>query len=186
MILSLTAGAQFKDTGGTIAAGPPGSDTTGLAIKNSDVAADSIGGFSIRRMFRGLAHKDTLTPTYLIISSAIMPGSAQIYNKDYWKLPIVYGGIGGGIFLGIQSNKKYKDTGEKKYATYRNLAYAAAGSIYWGSMLDGVINFKSSRTPDPGKAALYSALLPGLGQAYNGDWWHIPIYYGGLLVCGYT
>ncbi|MCF0172798.1 MAG: hypothetical protein HUJ91_03590, partial [Bacteroidales bacterium] len=27
---------------------------------------------------------------------------------------------------------------------------------------------------------------PGLGQAYNGDWWHIPIWYSGFAVCGYT
>ena len=34
---------------------------------------------------------------------------------------------------------------------------------------------------DPVKAALLSAVLPGLGQAYNGSYWKIPIIYGGLL-----
>jgi hypothetical protein len=32
----------------------------------------------------------------------------------------------------------------------------------------------------PAKAAFYSAVLPGLGQAYNGSYWKIPIAYGGL------
>ncbi|CAL65780.1 DUF5683 domain-containing protein [Christiangramia forsetii] len=32
----------------------------------------------------------------------------------------------------------------------------------------------------PAKAAFYSAILPGLGQAYNGSYWKIPIAYGGL------
>ena len=32
----------------------------------------------------------------------------------------------------------------------------------------------------PSKAAFYSAVLPGLGQAYNGSWWKIPIAYAGL------
>lgn len=32
----------------------------------------------------------------------------------------------------------------------------------------------------PSKAAFYSAILPGLGQAYNGSYWKIPIAYGGL------
>lgn len=32
----------------------------------------------------------------------------------------------------------------------------------------------------PSKAAFYSAVLPGLGQAYNGSYWKIPIAYAGL------
>ncbi|AVR45946.1 hypothetical protein C7S20_12160 [Christiangramia fulva] len=32
----------------------------------------------------------------------------------------------------------------------------------------------------PSKAAFYSAILPGLGQAYNGSYWKIPIAYGGM------
>jgi hypothetical protein len=37
----------------------------------------------------------------------------------------------------------------------------------------------------PGIAALYSAALPGLGQAYNRKYWKIPLIYGGGLVVGY-
>lgn len=32
----------------------------------------------------------------------------------------------------------------------------------------------------PAKAAFYSAVLPGLGQAYNKSYWKIPIIYGAL------
>jgi hypothetical protein len=37
----------------------------------------------------------------------------------------------------------------------------------------------------PATAALYSAALPGLGQAYNKKYWKIPIVYGGAVVVGY-
>ncbi len=35
---------------------------------------------------------------------------------------------------------------------------------------------------DPQKAAMYSAVLPGLGQAYNKDYWKIPVIYGGGII----
>lgn len=38
---------------------------------------------------------------------------------------------------------------------------------------------------NPKKAALYSAILPGLGQAYNKKYWKIPVVYSALGVIGY-
>jgi len=37
----------------------------------------------------------------------------------------------------------------------------------------------------PAKAAFYSAILPGLGQAYNKKYWKIPIVYGAIGVSMY-
>ena len=39
--------------------------------------------------------------------------------------------------------------------------------------------------PDPHKATIYSAILPGLGQAYNKSYWKIPIVYAGLGIATY-
>ncbi|HTF05216.1 MAG TPA: DUF5683 domain-containing protein, partial [Bacteroidia bacterium] len=38
--------------------------------------------------------------------SALVPGLGQIYNKKYWKLPIVYAGMGGTLY-GVLWNHKY-------------------------------------------------------------------------------
>lgn len=40
--------------------------------------------------------------------------------------------------------------------------------------------FLSSDYPNPKKAALFSLVIPGSGQAYNRKWWKIPIVYAGL------
>uniref|UniRef100_UPI0032165754 DUF5683 domain-containing protein n=1 Tax=uncultured Draconibacterium sp. TaxID=1573823 RepID=UPI0032165754 len=37
----------------------------------------------------------------------------------------------------------------------------------------------------PHKATLYSAILPGLGQAYNKKYWKIPLVYAGFATIGY-
>jgi hypothetical protein len=39
----------------------------------------------------------------------VIPGGGQIYNRKYWKLPIVYGGFVGCIYAMIWNNMMYKD-----------------------------------------------------------------------------
>lgn len=41
--------------------------------------------------------------------SAVLPGAGQIYTKNYWKVPIIWGLGGYWIYEWIQQNNKYKD-----------------------------------------------------------------------------
>lgn len=41
--------------------------------------------------------------------SAILPGYGQAYNKKYWKIPIIYAGIGTFTYFAIYNNKQYQD-----------------------------------------------------------------------------
>ena len=132
--------------------------------------------FTIKRYFKALGHKDTMSVSQMTIGSIILPGTAQIYNKQYWKLPIVYGSIGGCVTGAVASDKK----------NVQNAFIAGAIACWWGSALDGVISYKSDRKPLPARATMLSALVPGLGQAYNGDYWKIPIFYTGLGACVYA
>ena len=41
------------------------------------------------------------------IMSAVLPGLGQAYNKKYWKIPIVYAGLGGFGYMFLTNNKQY-------------------------------------------------------------------------------
>lgn len=50
-----------------------------------------------------------LAPAKAAFYSAILPGLGQAYNKKYWKIPIVYGGMGAGIYYYSWNNTKYRE-----------------------------------------------------------------------------
>lgn len=181
------ASAQRNLSSGTFtAAGVPGAGSMQTDLSDTASAVEATKpSFTIPMYFRALAHKDTMKIAHMFAGSVVLPGSAQIYNGQAWKLPIIYGVAGGFIGGAIACNVNYQRTGKTSAKNMRNLMIAGSILTYYGSLLDGVISFKSDQKPLPARASLYSALLPGLGQAYNGDYWKIPIFYGGLAVSGY-
>ncbi len=50
---------------------------------------------------------DPLAPARAAFYSAIVPGLGQAYNKKYWKIPIVYGAIGTGVYFYTTNNQEY-------------------------------------------------------------------------------
>lgn len=48
-----------------------------------------------------------LRPAKAGFYSAILPGLGQIYNKKYWKVPLVYGAIGTSIYFYVDNQKQY-------------------------------------------------------------------------------
>lgn len=48
-------------------------------------------------------------PTRAVIYASIFPGLGQIYNRKYWKLPIVYGGFLGFSYAISWNNRYYTD-----------------------------------------------------------------------------
>ena len=50
---------------------------------------------------------DPLAPAQAAFYSAVVPGLGQAYNKKYWKIPIIYAGIGTGIYFYTRNTKDY-------------------------------------------------------------------------------
>ena len=150
------------------------------ADTSKQAKADSSQLFSFKQYFGSLAHKRPGQVQNLFMGSTVFVGGGQIYNRQYWKLPVVYGGIGAGVGLGIHYGNQFKNTGDQKFKTWSTLSYVGAGLVWWASLMDMTVSFPTEQRPDPGKATLYSILLPGLGQIYNGEYWKIPIYLGGM------
>ncbi len=51
---------------------------------------------------------DLRTPTGALWRAAVIPGWGQFYNRQYIKLPFVYGAIGGLIVAAIRNNEDYE------------------------------------------------------------------------------
>jgi len=66
-----------------------------------------------------------------------------------------------------------------------NAQRSKADSVFLNSPLDQIETIKMVSEQDPNKAAMLSAVLPGLGQAYNNQYWKIPLIYGGGMIIGH-
>lgn len=72
---------------------------------------------------------DPLTPSKAAFYSAVVPGLGQIYNKKYWKLPLVYGGMGLSLYYYTWNHTKYNEYRD----AYKNLL---AGRPVTGELAD--------------------------------------------------
>ena len=49
-----------------------------------------------------------IRPTQAAFYSAVFPGMGQIYNKDYWHVPVVYAALGGSEYLWVYNRDKFE------------------------------------------------------------------------------
>lgn len=97
-LLPLFVAAQEKDT--LIV-----QDSAGIVRSGKDQAAETVS--------RDTSAKKKFSPRQAAIRSAILPGLGQIYNKKYWKVPIVYAAVGIPGYLFFDNKAWYDRT---KYA----------------------------------------------------------------------
>ncbi|OYP45864.1 hypothetical protein CIK96_07435 [Prevotella sp. P4-98] len=94
-----------------------------MARIDSLVTADSIINMTANKDERSILQVDSTKrikakrdwstwkpdPQRALWLALVLPGAGQIYNRKYWKLPIVYGGFMGCIYAMTWNNMMYKD-----------------------------------------------------------------------------
>ena len=74
---------------------------------------------------------DPLRPARAAFYSAVLPGLGQAYNKKYWKIPIVYGAIGTGLYFYIDNNKvlkRYRNAYKRRLAGFTDDEFYGPGT----------------------------------------------------------
>ncbi|MBO4645586.1 MAG: hypothetical protein J5642_03620 [Bacteroidales bacterium] len=109
------------------------------------------------------------SPKIAIALSAVIPGAGQVYNKRWWKVPIVYGAlaVSGGLvyyfsreMVGYRNEYRYRMTGEtekldprfseyndesvlslkQEFTRYMEISVAATGIIYMLNIIDAAVD----------------------------------------------
>lgn len=84
-------------------------DSTIVAIQNDSAKISKKGRKPQEdRFFYKVFKKDYPNPKTAMLLSFALPGTGQIYNRSWWKPPIVYAGMGWSIYSIVQNTKKYK------------------------------------------------------------------------------
>ena len=184
-----------------------------LTMARDSLALDSLAKDSTltERQRKRLERRENHTPFFsdsislrrLTLTSAVLPGYGQIYNKQYWKLPILYGTVGTSLGLCLWSNSKYQPLKKQfdeitdqslfrtpelnalqsnmiKYNTMRQVFMISTIASYLYFIGDSVIKYSTNEVSRINKATTLAMICPGAGQIYNQSYWRVPIVVGGF------
>ncbi len=105
-------------------------------------------------------------PKRATIYSAILPGAGQVYNRKYWKVPIVLGGLAASYYFIQDNNRQYQRyktayldvvngrtdefngqySGDQlrsvadTYSRWRDYSYVAIGLVYVLNIVDATVD----------------------------------------------
>jgi hypothetical protein len=123
------------------------SATSLFAQKSDTLSVKQESGLIIKDTLIKNEDYNPLAPAKAAFYSAVLPGLGQVYNKKYWKIPIIYAGIGASIYFYMQNDQDYDNF---RNAYKRRLA-GFTDDEYWGDGTTPIIS--SDRLVDAQKTA---------------------------------
>ena len=75
---------------------------------------------------------DPLSPARAAFYSAVLPGLGHIHLKQYWKVPVIYAGLGAGTYFYINNHNDYKRYRE----AYKRRLAGFQDDEFYGSVTD--------------------------------------------------
>ncbi len=188
---------------------------TGAKADTLLTAADSLRGLepdstllSRRERRRGKLFSDSMSLSKVCWTAAVLPGYGQIYNKQYWKLPILYGTLGTSIALFAHESGVYKPLRREYNAivanstsrtpeldalqgrmirsnTRRQIYLLTAIGSYLYFIGDAAVKYSTNDVSDVKKATTLACICPGAGQIYNRSYWKVPFVVGGFAAMAF-
>ena len=173
--------------------------------RHRKIRLDKEGNEKIRQPF----FSDSSSLAKVCWTSAVLPGYGQIYNKQYWKLPVLYSTLGASLGLAIHEGNKYRPlkrqydlmTAESmsrteelnalqsrmiRTNTKRQIFWVTAAASYIYFLGDAAVNYSTNEVSSVKKATTLSIICPGAGQIYNKSYWKVPIVIGGMASMVYV